>query len=500
MDTTTISPAASSGSPTESSRKPGFFINRNFGLLLSGQGISIIGDMVFNTTLVIWIGLQLAKGYSWAPLAVSGVLLAAAVPAFLIGPFAGVFVDRTDKRRMMLWMDGFRAVIVAALILVSGAFALPFLPGGQLPLFWQLGVIYGVVVLVNTAEQFFRPAMMALIADIVNEADQPRAMGLAQVSVSLGLIIGPTLAAPLFVVFGPQWALLVNALSFVASYVTLLAMRPPKAATSVHDGQRPSFAREFFEGLRFYLHSRVLMTLLIAVVVAVLGAGALNTLDVFFTTGNLHASTGLYGLMNGVFGFGAIAGAILASIFAQRLGVVRLLCGGILAIGVLVIVMAPMTSFWPALVIFGLVGVAQSAMNTAAGPLMMRATPREFMGRVNSVFNPMMNLAILISSALVGYLAGVTLHDFHAAAFGLAFGAVDTIYLGAGVLIILGGVVAVVGLRGIEKNTPSAETIQDVATPLGVTPDMTPPELTPVVPLAPADVAAIPGIVNSRSE
>src|SRR5579862_2302885 len=166
--------AASESQPPQSdSPKGGLLINRNFALLWSGQALSILGDMVFTTTLVVWIATQLARGQSWAPLAVTGVLLAAAIPAFLIGPFAGVFVDRMDKRRMMLVMDGMRVFIVAALILATGVIPLPFLPGGRLPLAWTLGAIYAIVFLVNTADQFFRPAMMALIGDIVPEAAQP---------------------------------------------------------------------------------------------------------------------------------------------------------------------------------------------------------------------------------------------------------------------------------------------------------------------------------------
>ncbi|HUY78076.1 MAG TPA: MFS transporter, partial [Ktedonobacterales bacterium] len=107
----------------------GYLINRNFAVLWAGQALSSIGDMVFNTTLVIWIASQLARGQSWASLAVSGVLIAAAIPAFVIGPFAGVFVDRMDKRRLMLAMDGVRVVISATLILATGVIPLPFLPG-----------------------------------------------------------------------------------------------------------------------------------------------------------------------------------------------------------------------------------------------------------------------------------------------------------------------------------------------------------------------------------
>jgi len=71
-----------------------FLINGNYARLWLGETVSVVGDYMFDTTLVLWVGTVLAKGQSWAPVAVSGVLLAVAVPQLLVAPVAGVFVDR----------------------------------------------------------------------------------------------------------------------------------------------------------------------------------------------------------------------------------------------------------------------------------------------------------------------------------------------------------------------------------------------------------------------
>jgi MFS family permease len=68
--------------------------NRNWRMLWLGQAVSLVGDFVFNTTVVLWVATVIADGQSWAPLAVGAVLIAAAAPILLVGPFAGVFVDR----------------------------------------------------------------------------------------------------------------------------------------------------------------------------------------------------------------------------------------------------------------------------------------------------------------------------------------------------------------------------------------------------------------------
>lgn len=441
------------------SRKLSLFINRDYAFLWLGQSISFMGDMMFATTLVIWIATGLGAHQSWAPLAVSGVLIATAAPTLLVGVFAGVFVDRARKRPLMLWMDGLRALIVAALVAASGVFPLPFIAGNRLPLVWALGMLYGVVVLVNIGEQFFRPSAMALVQEIVPTELQARAMGFSQVSISLALIIGPSLAAPLYAVFGPEWAILIDAASYVVSFLTILAIREPRAvpiqagqaAQHSEPAQRAGFWRELLAGARFYFSNRVLVTLLIAIVVAMVGASALNTLDVFFATENLHATTAMYGFLGGAMGIGSIVGSIVFGFLAQRIGLARTLWMTMAAFGVLVAYLSRVTDYNLALGLFAVTGVLNAALNIAAGPMMMRETPNHLMGRVMSIFQPTMNLAILVGTALVGYLDGVTLRGFHVVALGQTFGAVDTIWLGGGVLMFLSGLVIMVGLTGVDR-------------------------------------------------
>ncbi|HZC06231.1 MAG TPA: MFS transporter, partial [Ktedonobacterales bacterium] len=309
---------------------------------------------------------------------------------------------------------------------------------------------------VNMGEQFFRPSMMAMIQDLVPTELQARAMGLSQASISLALIIGPSLAAPLYAAFGPEWALLIDAASFACSFVTILAIHAPRhmaASQQAAEGVAPrsSFWGELTTGIQFYFSNRVLVTLLVAIVVGVSGASALNTLDVFFATQNLRATTTMYGLLGGIYGLGAILGSIVFGLFAQRIGLARTLWLTMALFGALVMVLSRVTSYEIALGIFLVAGALNSGLNIAAGPIMMRETPNAMMGRVMSIFQPSMNLAILVATAVIGYLAGVTLHGFHMVVAGQTFAAVDTIWLGGGVLMALAGVVIMAGLRGVDR-------------------------------------------------
>src|SRR5271165_590057 len=100
----------------QDSRKPGLLINRNYGLFIFGQMISLLGDQIIELTIALWIATNIARGQPWAPFAVSGALFAAYAPYFLVGPVAGVFADRWNRQRTMLRMDAFRALLIALLI------------------------------------------------------------------------------------------------------------------------------------------------------------------------------------------------------------------------------------------------------------------------------------------------------------------------------------------------------------------------------------------------
>jgi MFS family permease len=452
-----------SAAAAPANKKPGFLINRNFALLWSGQSISNVGDFVFSTTLVLWIAAVIAKGQTWAPLAVSGVLLATSVPTLLIGPLAGVFVDRWDRRRTMIAMDVSRAILIALLLPVAI---------GKLPALWQLGLIYTAVFLASACAQFFNPARFALIGEIVDEPDRARATGLSQTTFSLAVIIGPPIAAPLLFTIGVEWALLLNALSFVVSFLAILAVRIPASTSSAASAPHGNYIQDFAAGLRFFFHNRVLFTLFITIIIVMLGAGAINALSIFFTTQNLHTSANFYGFLDTAQGAGMVLGAVLASIFAQRIGVARLFWLSITLLGVGLLAFSRLTSFAPALVTLFILGIVLAPVDIAAAPLILHATPREFVGRVMAVIGPTNALASMASTAIAGALASTVLQGFHATVLGVSLGPIDTIFTGTGILVTLGGLYAMLGLRGVtlagagsSESEPAAIAIEEAGQP-----------------------------------
>jgi MFS family permease len=414
------------------------FINRNFGLLWAGQAISSLGDRVFDTTLILWVATRIASGHRWAPLAVSGVLLSVAIPTIVLGPIAGVFVDRWDKRRTMLVMDVLRAGLIVVLLLNSRHTQIGV----------QLASVYVIVSLASACTNFFGPARLVVLRDIVPEADLTRAAGRQQTTNMLSTIVGPAIAAPLFIALGVQWALVVNAASFLVSFALISLVRLPSVEHV--SAARESVRGELGAGLRYFASNRVLMVLIMSVVLVFLGFGAFTALNVFFLMENLHAPVRLYGLLTASTGAGAVLGTLASTALARRIRPLQALWLSLMTMGILDLAYARMSSLIPAVIVLFLTGLPAALYHIVLNPIVLQVTPREFVGRVAAILSPAFSLASLCSVALAGFLTSTVLHGFHAAIVGITFGPIDTLFSATGVLEILAAIVALLSLRGVK--------------------------------------------------
>ncbi len=433
---------------------PRFLIGRDFALLWTGQGVSLIGDMVFDTTLVLWIATSVAAGVFWAPLAVSGVLLATFIPAMVSGPFAGVFADRWNKRRTMLLMDATRAVLILFLLMVTRLVPLPFLPDGQPPVVWTLTAIYGTVAAATVCAAFANPSSFAFLGSLVASPQRITAFARMQLSSSTAVFIGPALAAVLFTL-GVQWALLLNAASFLVSFGMVLSIRHRPKANELSGERASGYLGEMAVGLRFFVRNRFLVTITFGSMVALSGAGMLSTLNVFFVTQNLHAPARLYGVLAAALGAGSVLGALVVAPAIKRIGNIRAFWLALSAIGVILVVYSRTTSATLAVIMFFLLGIPASALNVAVAPLLLETTPPKMVGRIQSVFSPLLGTSRILGAVIAGFFAGTLLHGFHAHALGFTFHAVDTILSAAGLVALVAALFTRLTLGGRRVLAPT---------------------------------------------
>jgi MFS family permease len=439
-----------------------YLINRDYARLWYGQALSTVGDYVFDTTLMVWVASVLLKHNRWGPIAVSGLMLSMLVAVMVVGPIAGVFVDRWSKRRTMMRSEIIRGVLVGALTIVT------LLPTDTLPTWLWLAMTYLVIFGVNATGQFFGPARFATIGDIVTgEVDRAKAFGIGQATAATATIIGPPLAAPLLFAVGIQWALALNALTYAVSYFAIRSVHftapTPKADPTT---PAPAWRTEFIAGVRMFVGSRFLVVLLTCAIICQLGTGAMDTLDIYFVTDNLHVSAHLFGVMATAMGVGSIVGALVASRVVKAINARNAMWLGAVLAGIMIIVYARQSSFALGLVAVFLIAIPLTILNTAISPLLLAVTPREFLGRVDGVFNPVNMAASTISVIVAGTLASTAMQNFHATVAGVHFGRIDTIFAVSGLLMVIAGIYAYVALPPAAAITGDIAPIPEQVNPL----------------------------------
>jgi len=406
-------------------------INRNFTLLWAGQTLSEIGDYAIGTTLSLWIGVILLRESGDAPLAVSGIAAVTALATMLVGPIAGVFADRWNKRRTLMAADLVRALLMLAAVLVVSR------PSPAHDNRTTLLLLYAIVLAATVAAQFFNPARFALIQSVVPSQDQNRAAAIGQSTHAIAVIAGPPLAAPLLYTAGIQWALALNAASFLVSCALVRAVRPPHRQRPGEplpgSADRAGLAAEFADGLRVVARSGPLKALIVAVVLGTTGITAFTTLGVFFVTEDLHAAPQWFGILEGVLGLGLVAGVLTATRLTHH-DPHRLFAWGLLATGTGLAIGANCSGIHPALAVMFLVGIPLAVTYASFTPIIVQAAPPTHLGRVTALINPVERAAALLGATAAGWLA----HDSPLTDGANSHGVGGTLTLAAGLVLATG--------------------------------------------------------------
>jgi len=392
---------------------------RDFRYLFGGQVVSDIGDGI--TLLLVLLVINDLTG---SPAALALMAIAEAVPAFSVGLVAGVYVDRWDRRRIMLASDLLRAVIVLAFVFVQTS--------ALLPLFYVLGFTQASIA------TFFRPARGAMLPHIVPAEGLPAANSLAQASQVIGNLVGAGTAGVLFGVFGSGFiGFAIDSATFVISF--LLISRISRSAGRIERGTSPAKAdgvrASVLEGLRIVRGSRVLLGIVMAVGVTMLGLGAVNVLFVPLIVNDLTISPTWMAGIDGAQTLGMIVAAGLVTTLARRLSPTTIITLGLLGIGVCIGLVSGITDIWQVLLILLAVGLFVTPLQAMVQTIVQTSTRDATRGRVVSVVQAAMSTASVVSMAIGGVLG--SLIDIRG------------VFLVAGIVVVVAAGLSALMFRGI---------------------------------------------------
>lgn len=353
--------------------------NPRFARLFAAHAVSRAGD-AFNTVALVVLVFDLTGSGT----GVAGTVGFEVLPVLLLGPIAGVAVDRYPRRSVMISADVLRAVLVATLAVFDSS----------------LAVAYAVAFGLSCGTIAFNPAASSLLPDVVDEEDLIDAnAALWTVAVLAQIVLAPT-AGVVIAAVGVSAAFGVNAASYVISALLLVRLR----AGRNHEEHRTSGWAAVSAGIAAVQAVPILRRLAVVQVLASLSAGATSGLLVVLAADRLDLGPSGFGLLLTAIGIGAALGP---TVFRTRIspGDRNWLFGPFAVRGGVDLALAATSSPIAAAVGLGAYGMSTSTGMVAYQATLQTAVPAEVRGRAFALYDVLWNAARLISLGLGALLA-----------------------------------------------------------------------------------------------
>ncbi|MBC7319288.1 MFS transporter [bacterium] len=359
--------------------------NKDLVLLLSGQSISRLGDSAHHIALM-WFILE-KTGSS----AIMGTLSALAyIPSLILGPFAGVIVDRYSRKKIIILTDFIRGLIVALL-------ALFFFTKGL-----SITEIFILTVLLGISSAFFNPCIPSSIPEMVDPENLPRANSLFSIAGRVAEIIGPSVGGVLYKFIGAGLLFTFNAFSFfIASVFTLFIKIPQR-----YKEGKINFIGDIGEVLKRLREDKDLMTLGITAAVLNFFYVPFFILLPVYIKNYLNLDASIYGFVLGAGGVGSLVGLLITSAISpsgdKKYNMFRFsLLGQGIAIGLLAL---PLSSI-QLVILFFTIQLLNIFVNIYINVVLQLMVPSEERGRFFGLLGLFVGGLQPISMSLAGIVA-----------------------------------------------------------------------------------------------
>ena len=346
--------------------------NSDFAKLWAGQTVSELGSVVTRTAVPLVALLVLGAG----PFEMAMLIVAASMAVLLVGLFAGAWVDRLRRRPLLISADVIRSVLLFSI-----------------PVAWLAGVLhmqqlYVVVFLEGCLGALFDAAYPAYVPSLIGVDRVVEGNSKLATSSSLAEIGGPGLAGGLVQLIGAPMAILVDAVSFVVSAISLVLIRHRELPRPPHT-EPTAIRREILEGLALIRRHPILLPLTLRSVIAHVAGSFYGVLYTIYLIEVLHLNAFLLGIVVSAGGVGSLIGSLFAARAIARFGfgpAMITTAAGASLIGVLTplaggpIFLATLMVFLPQLIGDGL----QTVEGVAELSLIQGVIPDRILGRVNA--------------------------------------------------------------------------------------------------------------------
>lgn len=378
--------------------------NRNFSLLWVAQIISQFGDRLDQMALIALI-YRFAPG---SPTQMAKLMAFTIVPVFLVGPLAGVYVDRWDRRRTMIVCDILRGLLV---------FSIPF----YFMKFDSMVPIYLVIFLVFSVSRFYVPAKMAIIPDLVHKDDLLLANSLVSITGMVAAMFGLGLGGLLVSAVGARGGFLIDGSTFLVSgfmiffVSTKILKHLPresflKVGKEIADVIRKSVFSEMKEAFIFLGRERRLRSCFGILFLLWAALGAVYVVAIVFVQKVFGSATKEVGLLVVALGFGLFVGSLIYGRIGHKISAFFKVIFSCILMGGVVLSFFVLTSLkhvnvWLALGLALLLGFVVSPIMVIANTLVHELTDNSMRGKMFSALEIIVHLAFLLSMLVAAPMA-----------------------------------------------------------------------------------------------
>ena len=344
------------------------FQSRNYRLFFSGQGISLIGTWMTRLAMS-WLVYRLTG--SAVLLGITG--FASQIPAFILGPIAGVWIDRWNRHR---------AIVILQTISMLQSFALAGLALSGIITVWEIIVLSLVQGVVNAFEL---PARQSFVLQMVEKReDLGNAIAINASMVNAARLIGPAIAGILVAGVGEGYCFLIDGISYIGVIVGLLMMR----LTHVQlQKPRRHVMHELTEGWRYVTGSLPIRSLLTNLGLVSLFATPYSVLLPIFAKDVLHGNANTLGFLSAASGVGALVGTVTLAMRTSVVGLLRVIAIATTLCGVALIAFGLSTSLWASLLLMAILGFGMMQQMAPSNTVLQTLVDDEKRGRVMAFYS-----------------------------------------------------------------------------------------------------------------
>jgi MFS family permease len=375
---------------------PSLWRHTDFRKLWIGQTISELGSVVTRTAVPLVALLVLGAG----PFEMALLVVSASMGVLIVGLVAGAWVDRLRRRPLLIWTDALRAVLLFSIPIAHVLSAL------------HMEQLYLVAFVEAALGSLFSSAYPAYVPSLIGVDRVVDGNSKLATSSSLAEIGGPGLAGALVQLVSAPFAILIDAISFAVSAVSLILIRTPEPPRPPRETATP-IRGEIVEGLQLVRRHRVLFPMAIRSIIAHVAGSFYGVLYTIYLVQELHLTPFLLGVVLSAGGVGSLFGSLFAARVINRFGLGPALIGtaiGASVLGILTplaqgpLLVATLMVFIPQLVGDGL----QTIEGVAETSLIQGMVPDRVLGRVNATLETFSHgIAYPIGALAAAGLAGI---------------------------------------------------------------------------------------------